>query len=696
MRKLSFVILFLLFSSILFSANSQIDSLFYRYQFTDGLERIDLINQIAEELSVHSPNQSLSWAGYALILSEEMNYDKGKAYALENIGSCHYSLKLYKRALDYYQQSLQIEQSLNNKEGEARTLNDIGLAYQQLNDYDKALEIFLKSLIINEQIGNKKGSSQSLTNIGNLYCFRNENEKALAYHLDALTIYEEIDDKVNISKGLNNIASIYVYWLEYEQALEYYQRSLENYKEIGDENGIATTMHYIGLTYQNLQNFEQALIYFLKAKKIYEKIGNKSGDAESSINIASIYLKSNDFVQAANHLEKSLELAKEVEKKDLIQENYLLFSNLFSSQSDFKKSLEYYKLYSDFKDSIITVETDEEINKLRTGYNKEQSKIMNESNLIKQERLFSKVLELRLFLIILFGTLFVMLLYYVYWTKKKDNRDLQIQIIERKKAEEEVTKSHEELKELHKGLQKKVKVAVKDIRKKDHIIIKQFRQAATGDMIANIAHHWRQPITAVGAIVQSYEDALEDGMLDQDYLEEKTDEVMDILTKMSRTIDDFRTFFKPNKVAERFYLKENLEKVLRFVSTSLEVQKIKLETDFTHDSRIVGFAGDFSQTIMNILDNSKCAFEERKIKNPKITISLTKEDDKNVIIIKDNGGGIPEDIIDKIFDPYFSTWEVGKDIGIGLYMAKMIIEKNMGGKLTACNIGEGAEFRIEI
>ncbi|NQV17812.1 MAG: tetratricopeptide repeat protein, partial [Armatimonadetes bacterium] len=136
MRKINFVIFFLLFSSILFSVNSKIDNLFFKLRDSVGTERIDLFNQIAEELSVQSPEQSLSWAGYALILSEEMNYDEGKAYALENIGSCHYSLKLYKRALDYFHQSLQIDQSLNSKEDEARTLNDIGLVYQQLNDYD--------------------------------------------------------------------------------------------------------------------------------------------------------------------------------------------------------------------------------------------------------------------------------------------------------------------------------------------------------------------------------------------------------------------------------------------------------------------------------------------------------------------------------------------------------------------------------
>ena len=268
--------------------------------------------------------------------------------------------------------------------------------------------------------------------------------------------------------------------------------------------------------------------------------------------------------------------------------------------------------------------------------------------------------------------------------------------IKHKQARNNFEKAHEELKGLHKNLQKKVAKAVKDLRKKDLIIYQQSRLASLGEMICNIAHHWRQPITAVGVIIQSYEDAFEDGTLDMDYIEKHTDIIMDILTKMSGTIDNFRFFFKPDKVKENFDLKEIILKTLQFLESNFKYNKINMSSDLAEDCIINGFPNEFSQVLLVILDNAKDELIERNIKDRKLTILLKKIEDKCVLKISDNAGGITKEVLPKIFDPYFTTKEEGKGIGVGLYMAKMIIEKNMGGKLTARNIKNGEEFRIEV
>ncbi len=268
--------------------------------------------------------------------------------------------------------------------------------------------------------------------------------------------------------------------------------------------------------------------------------------------------------------------------------------------------------------------------------------------------------------------------------------------IKHKQARNNFEKAHEELKGLHKNLQKKVAKAVKDLRKKDLIIYQQSRLASLGEMICNIAHHWRQPITAVGVIIQSYEDAFEDGTLDMDYIEKHTDIIMDILTKMSRTIDNFRFFFKPDKAKENFDLKEIILKTLLFLESSFKYNKINVSSDLAEDCIINGFPNEFSQVLLVIFANNKDELVERNIKKRKIKITLKKIEDKCVLKISDNAGGITKEVLPKIFDPYFTTKEEGKGIGVGLYMAKMIIEKNMGGKLTARNIKNGEEFRIEV
>jgi len=268
--------------------------------------------------------------------------------------------------------------------------------------------------------------------------------------------------------------------------------------------------------------------------------------------------------------------------------------------------------------------------------------------------------------------------------------------IERQRAMENLRKTNSELTSLKTTLEKRIRYSVKELRQKDHILIQQSRQAAMGEMIGNIAHQWRQPLTAVGAIVQSYEDAYEDGVLDMEYIEKHTDLIMDILTQMSRTIDDFRYFFRPNKIKSKFNIKNVLLKTMKFLESSFKFNNINLTLDLAEDCELEGFPNEYSQVILVILSNAKDALLEREIKDKKIDISLKKFKNKTVLRITDNAGGIKKDILPKVFDPYFTTKEQGKGTGVGLYMSKTIVETNMSGKFTCKNVAGGAEFKVVI
>ncbi len=531
-------------------------------------------------------------------------------------------------------------------------------------------------------------------------CFFTSPDKTLEYSFDALKISEEIKFVYGKSIALMNIGSGYYYLNQYDKALDYYQMAVEINQQLGNRENEARSLNRIGLVYKDTGDNKKALTYFSGALEIQNEIGDKRDIANTTMNIALIYLELNEFKQTESYLEKSLKLAEEIQSKELIQANYLAYSDLYTAQSMDAKALEYFKHYSNLKYNIISGESNEKITEIQNLYDAEKRDRANKLNRIKTERMLHKASVLRMWLIIILFVELAFMLFYVYSIKRKDNRKLQVQIYATQKAEKELRKSHEELKELHLNLEKKVDIAIKDIRQKDHIIIKQFRTASMGQMITNIAHHWRQPLMAVGAIIQNFEDIYEDGSLTLDYIQENTDKVMDILQGMSRTIDDFRIFFRPHEAEEKFYLKEAMEKVLRFIEVGFKENKIKLEVDFSHDNLVPGLAGEFSQVIMNILDNAKCVFIERKIKSPKVKVSLIKKEDKNVIVINDNGGGIPPNVMDRIFDPYFSTrkpgMETGMETGLGLYMAKIIIEKNMKGKIFVKNTKEGAEFIIEV
>jgi signal transduction histidine kinase len=270
-------------------------------------------------------------------------------------------------------------------------------------------------------------------------------------------------------------------------------------------------------------------------------------------------------------------------------------------------------------------------------------------------------------------------------------------IEDRKRREQQLRATNKELHKLKENLQKQVNAAVQELRNKDHLLIKQSRQAAMGEMIGNIAHQWRQPLSAVAAIVQDIEDAYEYDELTEEYLHSSVEKTMKQLSYMSRTIDDFRNFFKPNKEKKDFSVQKVLEDTINFVEKSFSFHNIKINLVVKQDSTINGFPNEYSQTVLNILNNSKDAIVENKINPGKINIVANiNEKGQSVVSIEDNGGGIPANIIDKIFDPYFSTKEQGKGTGIGLYMAKMIIEENMKGELWVDNLQDGARFTIII
>ncbi|HJV64205.1 MAG TPA: CheR family methyltransferase [Geomonas sp.] len=239
-------------------------------------------------------------------------------------------------------------------------------------------------------------------------------------------------------------------------------------------------------------------------------------------------------------------------------------------------------------------------------------------------------------------------------------------------------------------------LAVEELREKERLLIQQSRQAALGEMIHNIAHQWRQPLNTLGLMVQELSMSYETAAFDRDHLESAVDGVMQIISHMSRTIDDFRNFFRPEKEKVDFRVRQVMDNVTSILEASLKTHQIELELSSSGDPVIHGYPNEFSQVLLNILLNARDALVERMIEEPRILMQLDQEGERVVVTIRDNAGGISDQILDKIFDPYFTTKGPDRGTGIGLYMSKAIIEKNMNGKVTAANHGHGAEFRIEV
>mgnify|MGYP000683331102 CR=1 FL=1 len=245
--------------------------------------------------------------------------------------------------------------------------------------------------------------------------------------------------------------------------------------------------------------------------------------------------------------------------------------------------------------------------------------------------------------------------------------------------------SSNELRELNDNLEKKIKLEVEQNRYKDEKIFHQSRSAAMGEMIANIAHQWRQPLSAISTTASSMKLQLELDISTEEEVVESFDHILEYTNFLSQTIEDFRGFLDINEKKREFTISEVIDKTMSIVKAVYKENRIKIiynKNTFPYKS--FGLSNTLAQAVLNILNNAKDAFDIHN-KDKKVFIHLDNEDGYNIISIQDSALGIKEEILQKIFDPYFTTKHQSQGTGIGLYMCKEIIEKHIEGTIEARN-----------
>ena len=227
-------------------------------------------------------------------------------------------------------------------------------------------------------------------------------------------------------------------------------------------------------------------------------------------------------------------------------------------------------------------------------------------------------------------------------------------------------------------------------------MLQQSRMAQMGEMISMIAHQWRQPLASISAISGTLSI---DAMMDEykkEFFIERLHQVSELSLHLSSTIDDFRGFFSEDKASTETSLKEMAEASLRIISPMVQTKGITIKKSYENEDTIKTYYNEVNQVILNVLKNAEDILLEKQIKDPVIHISTYAKEKKVYLSIQDNAGGVPEDIIDNIFDPYFSTKLKKDGTGLGLYMSRTIIKEHCGGNITVRNVGEGACFTLEL
>ena len=737
MKKYLIILFIFLICTNLLISQIKIDSLKTQLEKASGEQKVEILNKLAKAYWDLAPNQSLEYSNQALKLSEKLKYNKGKALSLLNIGIGYTDLSNYDTALEYLLKSLKILKELGEDKYIASSLNNIGAVYYYLGNYSKTLEYYFQSLAINETIGDKNGVSGSLNNIGIVYFHLNNNDKALEYFIKSLKIKEEIGDKKSIAVSLNNIGIIYQNISNYDKALEYHLKSLKIKEEIDDKSGISFSLNNIGIIYQRLNNYDEALKYLLNSLKIKKEIENNLGIAACLGHIGEVYLKMENYSKASLYLERSLQLAEEIQARDLIMHCYDVFSVLYTAKEDYQKALEYYKLYTEEKDSIFTEESSEKIAEMQTKYETEkkekENEILKKDNDIQKLEI-NKQQNLRNSFIVI--SALVLILAFVIYTRYRSKQKTNI-ILNQKNTE--IENANTELNQKNKQITKQknqLSITLKELRETQKMLTDTAHRAGMAEIATGILHN-------VGNVLNSVK--VSSQILKEKIISSKVNNLQKVLILMEEHIDNIGAFITSDEkgkmlpeyllkvgvtlkeeqdnslkelstlhnginhieeiiavqqsyagvsgLVEKVALSDMMDDVLKMHTEMFRKYKIKITKKYSQTKSILIEKGKLIQVFVNLLKNAKESLETNDEKDRIITINISEYKQHQTVEITDNGTGISKENLTKIFSYGFSTKKAGK--GFGLHTSALAMTE-LKGKLFAESDGKGAKFIVSI
>lgn len=456
------------FSAFCFAQSTKVDSLqnILRKSGGDTLD-VNVLNALVLEYRKTDPERALKYSDQALVLSEKIDFQKGRGDAYLMIGAVYFDLGNYEKALEYYSKSLTTRESLGDKNGIAQSLNNIGDVFINQGNYEKALKNYLKSLAICESIGNKKlmklnniaasyfylgdyenalkyyikalkifeamGSKESMINpslgVGNVYKAMGNYKHALTYYKQALVISTELGNKSGLSKSLNNIGYVYEKLLNNDTALVYYLKSLKIKEELREGPAIALSLMNIGNIYTNTKNYEKALEYYQRALFINQEVGDKNGIAKSLLNMGTLYSKIGDGENAMKYLKRGLTLADSIKSKDIMMKGNEELSEVFLKNGDYKNAYIYYKFHTTIKDSLLNENNSKNIAEIQTRYETDKKEkeieLLTKDKSIKEAELKTQtIIKNGSILVSLLLLLFAFLAYNRYRIKQKANEEI--------------------------------------------------------------------------------------------------------------------------------------------------------------------------------------------------------------------------------------------------------------------------------
>jgi adenylate cyclase len=325
---------------------------------------------------------AIEWFHNLLEIHREKGDLEAIASTLNNIGLCYKMRGNFDKAIEYYERTVGIDEELGKGLEIAKTLNNIGMAYKDWGRYDQAIEYMERSLLIRNNLNDKIGVSKTLNNIGLIYSDWQNYEQAIVNFRESLRIVEEIGEKDEMAIRLNNLGFVYYSRNQNETALFYFMRALEIYQQTNKQDQIALAYNNIGKVYLAQKKYDQAIAYIYPSLNIYKDLDRKPEKATVLANLGDIYRILGKTTQALQMLDSSTMIVNELNLRKQLQQNYLYYSEIYNDMQNYQESLDYFRKYSQLKDSIFSDEIIQQLSDFQIKYETEKKE--NEIQILRQ------------------------------------------------------------------------------------------------------------------------------------------------------------------------------------------------------------------------------------------------------------------------------------------------------------------------
>ena len=667
-------------------------------------EKIDDLNQRAWDIRINDSPKAFELSKESVELARTINYREGLAHGLKSLGFCYVRIAKNEEASPLLKESLSLFESMNDLKGQAVVTGYMSNIQRNQGDLGEALQLLFKALELSKKTGFAENEAGEYYRIGVTYKDLGNFEKALEYLYKSLSLARENKDRLRQSYPINIIGSIYFENGDFTKALEYYEQGLMIRRESLDKLGEAGSLDNIGFTHLKLKNYSQAITYCEQSLAMAKSTGDKRAQSNSMLHLAEAYKQTGDIEKATRFSNESLEIIKTIGDKRREAEMLLFLADLQNTVPGNNKVPE-------LLNSALTIS--EELNMIdllsRTwfhlsAYYKQQGnyeEALRHLNLhLNLEKEFHK------------NTI----------TQKVSNLEITHRAEEMRKEADAIKLKNEELTRLNKEIEeqrKKLEDTLANLKATQAQLIQSEKMASLGELTAGIAHEIQNPLNFVNNFSEvnkellaelneeidkgNYEDAKEitkNAINNQEKINhhgKRADAIVKGMLQHSKTSSGQKELTNINALADEY---------LRLAYHGFRAKdksfNATIKTDFYESiGEINIIPQDIGRVLLNLYNNAFYATNEKKktadaTYQPTVSVQTKKINDRIEIKVSDSGNGIPQNIIDKIFQPFFTTKPTGQGTGLGLSLSYDIVKAHGGELKVETKEGEGSEFIIQL